>query len=233
MGKANKKDIVVLGIGNFGQICVEKLSEMKRYVLALDIVEKNLSRISHIAKDVAIVDGTDVKGLRALGVDKFDTVIVAIGVNIEIVAALFEIGVKHVIAKATSEKHERVLRQIGVNIVIRPEYEAGKRAAIIATNPSFIKFSESIQEVGDGYAIGTTNIKNKKWVGEKIQDLKIIDMGVSVVSIKREDKVFLPHGGFVIQSNDKITVIGKLQNITKVFESANNFAHTLEIKLKK
>ncbi len=233
MARANKKDIAVIGMGRFGEVCVEHLVEMKRHVFALDLEEKNLTRVSRIVNNVAIVDGTDVVGLRALGLDKFDIVIVAVSLNIEIIAALFEVGVKHIIAKARSKEHERVLRQIGVDVIVRPEYEAGLRTAIIATNPSFIKFSESIQEVGDGHAIGTTIIKNKKWSGKTLQTLKIIEMGASVVSIKRNGKVYLPYGAFKVENDDKITVIGKIQNITKVFEQANDFANTKEIKINK
>ncbi len=233
MAKANDKDIAIIGTGRFGTTCVEELVKMKKYVFAIDFEEKNLMPVSRIANQSAIVDGADIEGLKALGIDKFNTVIVGASNNIEIVAALLEIGVKHIIAKARSKRHERVLKQIGVDIIVRPEYEAGLRTAIIATNPSFIKFTKTIQEVGDGYAIGSTLVKNKKWFGQTLQNIQFIELGVSIVSIKRANKVFLPFGGFTLEEDDQITVIGKIINITKAFENANEFFNTQQLETKK
>ncbi len=228
--RANKKDIAVIGIGRFGASVVEQLFEMKRYVMAMDSDENNLTQISRIANQTAIVDGADIEGLRALGVDKFDTVIVGVTNNIEIIANLLEIGVKHIIAKARSKRHERVLRQIGVDIIVRPEAEAGIRTAIIATSPSFIKYSEDLQEVGDGYAIGTTIVTNPKWIGKELKNMNLVSLGLSIVSISRNDKVHLPEGSYKIQDGDKVTFIGKITAITKIFEDANDFKKTIEIK---
>ncbi len=231
--KANKKDIAVIGTGRFGTAVVEQLVSMNRYVLAIDADEKNIIEVSRMANSVAVADGADIEGLRGLGLEKFDTVIVGISNNIEIIAALLEIGVKHIIAKARSIRHERVLRQIGVDIIVRPEAEAGIRTAIIATNSSFIKYSEGLQEVGDGYAIGTTIVKNASWFDQELKDMRFVNMGVSVVSLNRNSKVILPQGNLVMKENDKITVIGKIQNITKIFEEANGYEATLEVRKSK
>ena len=231
--RANKKDIAVIGTGRFGTAVVEQLVSMNRYVLAIDSNEKNITEVSRMANSVAILDGADVEGLKGLGLEKFDTVIIGISNNIEIVAALLEIGVKHIIAKAKTIRHERVLRQIGVDIIVRPEAEAGIRTAIIATNSSFIKYSEGLQEVGDGYAIGTTIVKNASWFNRELKDMKFVNMGVSVVSLNRNSKVILPQGNLIMRENDKITVIGKIQNITKIFEEANGYESTSEVKINK
>ncbi|CAM9107687.1 TrkA family potassium uptake protein [Mycoplasma marinum] len=231
--KGNTKDIAVIGTGRFGTSVVEQLVSMNRYVMAIDNDEKNLTQVSRIANSVAIADGADIEGLKGLGLETFETVIVGVSNNIEIIAALLEIGVKHVIAKARSIRHERVLRQIGVDIIVRPEAESGIRTAIIATNSSFIKYAEGLQEVGDGYAIGTTIIKNAGWFERALKNMNFVKMGVSIVSINRNSKVILPHGSLMLKENDKLTIIGKIHNITKVFEEANGFKGTTEIKISK
>jgi len=157
---SNKRDIAVIGMGKFGQAITEQLIDLKRFVLAIDADETKLVKVSRITK-TAIADGADIDALKNLGLSKFKTVIVAASDNIEIVAALTELGVKHIIAKAKSVRHERVLSQIGVDVIVRPEAEAGVRTALIATNPNFIKYSELLQEVGDGYAIGGSVVTNE------------------------------------------------------------------------
>lgn len=229
---ANKKDICVIGMGKFGQAIVEQLVELKRYVLAVDSDEQRLVQVSRITT-TAIVDGADLEGLRALGIDKFNTVIVANGDNIEIVASLIELGVKHIIAKGKTARHERVLKQIGVDFIVRPEAEAGIRTALIATNTNFIKYSELLQEVGDGYAIGSTIVTDPEWIGRPLKELGFGKLGVNIVSIKTGSKVSLPAGNTLLQNGDLLTIIGKIPNITKTFVELNDKGNTRMIRISK
>lgn len=229
---ANKKDICVIGMGRYGHSIVEQLIELKISVLAVDKDEVQLVKASRLT-NTAIVDGNDLEGLRALGLDKFNTVIVATSDNIEIVASLIELGVKHIIAKAKSSSHERVLKQIGVDVIIKPEVEAGVRTALIATNSNFIKYSELLQEVGDGYAIGSTIVSDIHYVGKPLSELKFNELGVSVVSIKRESKVNIPNGNTRLRTGDLVTFIGKVANLTKTFAELNDNGNTKMLKLSK
>ena len=216
-----KKDICVIGIGRFGYSIVEQLIKLKKQVLAIDIKENQLIKSSRIT-NTAIADGTDIDGLKALGIDQFNIVIVAVSENIEIVAALVELNVKYIIAKGKSIPHERVLKQIGVDVIIKPEIESGIRTALIATNPSFIKYSESLQEIGDGYAIGSTIVNDTHWLNKSIKSLKFHAFNVSIVCIKRKSKVILPSGTTKIKSGDLLTIIGKVPKLTKIFNELNN-----------
>ncbi len=229
---SNKRDVCVIGIGKFGQAIVEQLIELQRYVLAIDLNETNLVKASRITT-TAVADAADIEALRYLGLSKFKTVIVAASDNIEIIAALIELGVTHIIAKGKSVRHERVLKQIGVDVIIRPEAEAGVRTALIAANPNFIKYSEGLQEVGDGYVIGSTVVNDINWLGKELKDLPFSSYGASIVSIGRAKKVFLPSGGVILKSQDVLTIIGKLANITKIMGLLNDEAATQALKLSK
>ena len=226
----NKNDICVIGIGRFGFSVVEQLVELKRHVLAVDSNPEKLVKPSRFTNTV-VADGSDIDGLKALGLDKFNTVIVAAAENIEIVASLIELGVKHIIAKAKSSSHERVLKQIGVDVIVKPEVEAGIRTALIATNSNFIKYSELLQEVGDGYAIGSTIVNDIHWIGKPLSELSFGKLQVSVVSIKRESKVQIPNGETKLMGGDLITLIGKIPNITKAFAELNDDSSTKMIRL--
>lgn len=228
----NKKDICVIGMGRFGYSIIEQLIELKKTVLAIDVDEVKLIKPARLT-NTAIADGADLEGLKALGLDKFNTIIVAASENIEIVAALVELGVKHIIAKAKSVSHERVLKQIGVDVIVKPEVEAGIRTALIATNSNFIKYSELLQEVGDGYVIGSTIVNDIHWIGKPLSELKINKLGVSIVSIKRDSKVEIPTGITRLRTGDLITLIGKVSNLTKTFAELNDEGNTKMLKLSK
>ncbi len=227
-----KKDLAIIGTGKFGAAVVEELVKMNRFVLAIDKDEEKLASVARLTKSV-IADGTDIEALKDIGISKFGTVIVgAAENNIEIVSALIELGVKHIIAKARSARHERVLSQIGVDVIVRPESEAGIRTALIATNPEFIKNSATLQEIGDGYAIGSTAVTNEVWLNKPIKTLSFD--GVRIVSVKRNSKVNLPNGDFKLLKGDIITIIGKIQKISLTFNQLNdNSGKTEMIKIKR
>lgn len=215
------KDICVIGIGRFGSTIVKQLIESKKHVLAIDKDQNNLKDVARLTNAI-VLDATDIEALKAIGISLFQTVIVAASENIEIVASLIELGVKNLIAKARSATYERVLKLLGVDIIIRPEYESGVRAALIATNTSFIKYSKSLQEIGDGYAIGSTTILNKEWIDKPLKDLKFSHLKVSIVSIRRGSKVLLPSGNVKLHENDLVTVVGKINNIVNTFATLND-----------
>ena len=217
---SNKRDVAVIGTGKFGEAVVKELIALKRHVLAIDISEINLISSSRLTT-TAIANAKDIESLKDLGVARFQTVIVGVSENIEIIAGLIELGVKHIIAKSNSDEHERVLRQIGVDIIVRPEKEAGVKTAVIATSPNFIKYTELLQEIGDGYAIGSTNISKEKWLNKPLSELKFTSLGVSVVSLNRNGKVSLPSGNTKFKKGDLVTFIGKLNQLVKTFEEVN------------
>ena len=218
---SKKKEIAVIGIGKFGNSVVEELVKLNWHVLAIDKDEQKLTLASRIAT-IAVADAKDITSLNSLGLAKFQTVIVGTSDNVEIIAGLFELGIKHVIAKANSNEHERVLKQIGVDVIVRPEKEAGIRSAIIATSPNFIKYTEKLQEIGDGYGMGTTNITNKDWLDVEIFKLDFAKFNVSIVSYKRNSKVYIPDGKTKLKYNDLVTFIGKLSSLVKIFQEVND-----------
>jgi trk system potassium uptake protein TrkA len=62
-----------------------------------------------------------------------DSAVVAIGADLEAsiltASLLLQLGVKQVWAKANSDAHGRILKQIGVHNVIFPEFDMGRRVA--------------------------------------------------------------------------------------------------------
>ncbi|AWX69658.1 potassium channel family protein [[Mycoplasma] anseris] len=216
------RNICIIGLGRFGTAVAEQLlgdrSNNIRLVL-IDINEKNLIKFKDQVDSIYVADSADKHALEAVNIDAFDAVIVSTSDNIEIVAALAEAGVKKIIARANSKRHANVLKQIGVHLIISPEDEAGKKTALLVANQSFAKYSQSINEIQEGYVTGSLFVLNPKIVNKKIKDLGFRNKyEVSLILIKRGNESFLPEGDFEIKQNDLITIIGKVENVTKVFD---------------
>ncbi len=135
MAKKRNQDICIIGTGRFGSAVIGQLAKMDCSLLLVDSDEHVLNEYKDVAQKIVVADATNIKALKALNIAEMDTVVVAVSDNIEIVAALLELNVKNLIVRAKSKTHARVLKQIGANVIIQPEYEAGVRTALIAANP--------------------------------------------------------------------------------------------------
>ncbi|AZZ65286.1 TrkA family potassium uptake protein [Metamycoplasma phocicerebrale] len=214
------REICIIGVGRFGQAIVQKLLSDRENNIRLVIVdqeEKPLLQFKDEVDSIYIADCADRRTLESINIKEFDVVIVATSDNIEIVAALSEMGVNTIIARASNPRHARVLRQIGVTYIVSPEEEAGKKTAILVSDNALTHFSENIVEIQDEFVSSSIYIKNPELFNKKIGELDLRNKyDVSVSLIKRNSKFFLPSGNFEILENDLITFIGKLEDIIKV-----------------
>jgi len=132
---------------------------------------------------VAQADSTSVEALRQLGVQELAHAIVGIGGNIEAnvltVLALQEIGVKDIWARAISDKHETILKRLGIQNVINLEATMGERVAHLVTGKmiDFIEFD-------DGFAIVKTRAPQEAIGKTLAQSALRSKHGVTIVGVK-------------------------------------------------
>ncbi|OYD26964.1 trk system potassium uptake protein TrkA [Mycoplasma testudineum] len=211
-----KNDIAIIGMGRFGSAVANQLIKMNKSVVIIDSDEELLRPWADQVNSVYAADASDLNALQKIGITDIKTVIVAAPNNIEIVATLLELKVNNIIARSTNVKHARVLKQIGVDRIVLPEMESGTRTALIAGNDNFIKFSENMNEIGDGFVISSTNLYNSKIEGKKLKDLNLTKRGVSIILIKQNNVSKIPTGDTVLGHGDLITMIGKIELINDI-----------------
>lgn len=132
MAKMSPDNYAVIGVGSFGGAVVRALARNGKNVIAVDFDQKKLKDISDIATSVYQANVMSKAALEEAGVGSCLTAIVGIGAKIEasILATLacIELGVPHVISKAGSKEHGKILQKLGADVVF-PEDEAGERLA--------------------------------------------------------------------------------------------------------
>ncbi len=142
--RTGNRQYAVIGLGRFGRAVCSTLHHLGYEVLGIDSDERLVSRIltEHLAAHALQLDSTEPAALEEAGVFEFDTVIVAIGNYIQesIITTLNvkEAGVPHVVAKASSEIHGKLLRRVGADHVIFPEHEMGCALARSLTRPGIL-----------------------------------------------------------------------------------------------
>jgi trk system potassium uptake protein len=114
-------------------------------VLGIDSDERRVANIltEQLAAHAVQLDSTEPGALKEAGVFEFETVIVAIGnyVQESIITTLNlkEGGVTHVVAKASSEVHGKLLKRVGADHVVYPEHEMGCELARSLTRPGILE----------------------------------------------------------------------------------------------
>ncbi len=231
--RKRKNNICVIGLGRYGTAVVDELVEHGISVLAIDEDEKPLEKyLNHPQVTQVSADATNIEALQALGLDEIKTVIVAAPNNIEIVASLLEMNIEHIIARASSARSARVLKQIGVDLIVRPEIESGTRTALIAANSNFIKFSRSLTELGNGFVIGSSQVLNNSLINIELKNLKFNNYGITLVLVKRDSDSFLPFADLKFKIGDELMIVGKIEKVMAFFELLNKNSYDISTRAK-
>jgi trk/ktr system potassium uptake protein len=202
--------VLVVGLGRFGSAVARSLIRTGHEVLGVDENAEIVQRLSDCLPHVVQADTTDVEALRQLGAADFERAVVGIGVDVEAsvltVLALVELGVPNIWAKATNERHGRILESTGAHHVVYPEARMGERVAHMVTG----KMIDYI-EFDDNFAIVKTRAP-KDLAGKTLAEYGVRSrFGVTIVGIKRPKEDFtyaLPDT--LVQEEDLLIVSGRV-----------------------
>lgn len=213
------KQFAIIGLGRFGTSVARTLFKAGYEVLAIDTNEERVQKFSDEVTHVVQADTTDEASIKALGIRNFDTVVVAIGediqANVLTTLLLKEIGVKYIVAKARNELHGKMLEKIGADKVIYPERDMGMRVAhnLVSTNVlDYIELSPdlSLVEVSAPKALQ----------GRTLAEANLRALyGINVVAIKRGAHIIVPpQPGEKINEHDILIVVGSNAGVQKLEE---------------
>lgn len=206
--EANRNAVVVVGLGRFGTSLALELVDSGIEVLGVDgdprVVQSLAGRLTHVVQ----ADSTDEDAMRQLSVDEFDRAVVGVGTNLEAsiltASVLLTLGVPNVWAKAISHSHARILSQIGVHHVVRPEHDMGKRVAHLVSG----RMLDYI-ELDDGYAIAKTLAPHGLHGQPLGQSRPRGNFGVTVVGVKRHgESISYATPETVVRDGDLLIVSG-------------------------
>lgn len=224
------RQFVVIGLGRFGSSIARALSAMDFEVLAIDKDESLVKAMEGVVSQAVVMDATDEKSLRELGVQDFDTAVVSMGETIEdsimITLTLKELGVKQVIVKAQNDLHSRILKKVGADRITLPEREMAEKLAQSLASPKIFDFID----ISDTHGI-VEMVVPKKFANKTLTELNLRDkFRVSAIAIKRkvpyskpdgttdfrEEVLIGPGGPDEIISGDVLILLGKYDDLEKI-----------------
>ena len=211
------KNYAVFGLGRYGTAVAKELLTGGVEVLAVDIDQ---SRVNTAAIDLPIckcADITDPEVVRQLGIAAVDVVVVAMAGNLEAsvmaVTICKELGVKTVIAKASSVMHQKILERVGADIVVFPENESGVRLAKNLLSSGFV----DMITLSKDFSMVELDVR-PEWVGKSLMELNLRKKhAINVVAIKRGGRLEINIDPLEKLSQDSsLIVIANPQKLSKL-----------------
>ena len=213
------KRFAVIGLGNFGFYAAKALFEDDNEVVAIDTDKARVQAIDPHCTESVVLDATDKEGLKALGLDAMDGVVVSTGANISnsilICLHLKEMGVKKILSKALDDDHAKILKLVGVSEVIHPERDMAIRVSRGLSQPNMLEFIPLADEF-DLIQVGPP----RAFIGKSLKDLNLrAKYNVHVIAIKElvpENFILVPPADFVIKDSDILVMLGKTKDIRRI-----------------
>lgn len=228
-----KEKIAIIGLGHFGLHLSLYLAEQGVEVLGVDISEDRVELVRDQIAHTVIMDTMDIKALAQLGLEDFDSVVVAIGEDFEAslltTANLQQLKVKRIINRVLSAVHERILKLMKIDELILPEGEAARVMARKLTRKGVIEHFDisdeySISEVATPkWAVGKTLAEldlRKKYNLNLITILHKTTQETSVQEGKWKNKKVLgiPEANHRCEAKDILVVFGKNRDLEKFID---------------
>jgi trk system potassium uptake protein TrkA len=214
-----QQQVLVIGLGRFGQSLARSLVAGGVEVMAMDSREEATEEVAEDVTHVMIADSTEEAVLREIGPEHFDVVVCAIGgdlqASIMTTLLLKEMGAKYLVAKANSALHGRALEKMGVDRVVYPEREMAQRLALDFLAPHMtevlhLTVSQSMFEMP----------APEKFAGKTLIELNLRERyGLNVLAIKRGGEPHVsPPPNEVVMLNDILLVLGSRERAEEAFE---------------
>ncbi|MFH1327348.1 MAG: TrkA family potassium uptake protein, partial [Candidatus Bathyarchaeota archaeon] len=148
----DRDQAAVIGLGDLGYNAALTIADGGITVLAIDKDQKIVNKIGNL-QDPNIValalDTTDTEALKESGIKEVDMVFITLsdlGESVYTIQNLLDLGIKEIIARASSDRNARILKKVGVADIVFPERETGNRVGnIIIASKGKTKVTDVIE----------------------------------------------------------------------------------------
>jgi len=197
----------------------EGLAQLEQEVLAVDSDAEVIDHAKEVVEHVAQLDATDIDALRTLGVAEFDVCVVGRGTDLAdsvlITTNLKELGAKFIAAKALSERQAKILRQVGADEIVFPEWDMGKRFAHKLVRPDVMEHMALWGETG--YVVEEIRVP-PTMAGKTLAALDLRKKyAVNVLAVMKEGiPAPLPSGEDLVPTGSVLLVLGTEEMIDRL-----------------
>ena len=213
-------NIIIVGCGKVGSTLAEQLAQEKHNITLIDKNSKKLQDISNACDALGIHgNGASFNTLQEAGVEEADLLIAVTDSdeqNLLCCVVARQSGNCHTIARVRNpiyhKERDFLRRELGLSILINPEYTAAAEIAKLLQIPN----AKEVDTFGKGRAdlIKMVLRDESPLNGMLVQDIdRKLKCQILVCSVERDGDVVIPSGTYQMKAGDKISFIGDNESI--------------------
>ena len=216
--------IVVIGKGTVGDALTSAISNEGHNVTVIDEDPDIVSSVVNKYDVFGVTgNGASIDIQKEAGVPDSDIVIaVSPGDELNLLCCMIakQLGAKHAIARVRDPRYLKQVgfmsRQMGIDMIVNPEYEAAREAARLIRFPAAMKLEKLAR--GQVEVVEIHIGQFHPFIGLPLKDFKNkYNTNALICAAVRGDEVFIPGGDFVIHEGDSISLAGSRQDINDLF----------------
>jgi trk system potassium uptake protein TrkA len=228
----SERVIAVFGLGIFGREVCKALSQKGGKVIAVDKNPEFIDLVKNYVTQAVLLDSTNEEALRGAGLQDADVAVVTmrgtVDSSILTTILLKNLGIPVIVARAVSDIHAQVLKEVGATQVVNIEVDQGKRIANFIIAPDIL----DMIPISADQMIVEMHIP-EEFVGKSLHELGIRKKyNTNIVSVKRseikidtegnptrKEVIFSPKPMDTLKANDILVVLGTENDISRLRES--------------
>lgn len=213
------KNILLIGIGHFGKTVAEELYKLGHQVMAVDRDERCINEVLNYVTGAQIGNSTNAEFLKGLGVENYDVCIVTIRKDfqssLETTTLLKDLGAKFVVARATSNFHERFLLRNGADKVVFPEEQMAKWTAVRYSCDHMLDFFQ----LDENLSIFEVDVP-ERWIGKTVAEIDVRKKyNINIMGVFVDGRISAAIGpDTVFKAEHPILVMGNYKDVQKCFK---------------
>lgn len=223
-------DIIIVGCGKVGRVLAEQLNEAGNNITVVDIVPSRVNDVSDRYDVMGVIgNGATHSALEDAGISKANLLIAVTGSDERnllccLIAKKASKGRCQTIARVRSPQYSDEVpylkEELGLAMVINPEFTAAEEIARVLQFPSAIKIDTFVK--GKIELLKFKLPEDSPLCGMRVREISSsLHSDVLVCTIERDDEAFIAYGDFTFEARDIISIIAEPKNAFTFFRKIN------------
>lgn len=218
--------IIIVGLGKLGVTLAEQISGEDHDVTIIDTNAKLVENtVNHLDVFGVVGSGADVAIQKEATVERCDIFISTTGSDeLNILACMIskKLGARHTIARVRNPEYSRQLgfmrQELGISMLVNPEYDAAFEISRIIQFPSAMKVEKFAKGRVDLAEIALR--EGNPLCGYCVRDIvSKFRTNVLICAVIRGENAIIPSGDFQLQAGDRITLTASHGEMSAFFKT--------------
>lgn len=216
--------IIIVGCGKVGSALAQQLSNEGNDIVVIDTRSERVQNLSNELDILGVVGSGSSHSVQSeAGIESADLLIAVTGsdeLNLLCCLIAKKAGNCHTIARVRNPEYNKEIRfiqeELGLAMIINPEFAAASEIARLLSFPSAIKIEpfargriELMQfRIPDGSVLDNM----------RLADISSLRCDILICAVTRQNDIIIPDGNFVLQAQDVVSFVAAPKNAVQFFK---------------